>query len=169
MSGFPKLVPAFTAHVTVDTPTPAGALSRGGALIHVVIQPEVSTIRSEPGYPIQLDAVFVHGSDFIRTDADGCHVRLDVASLARDKASGAFVGFKYTGIVGMTGANGKVLRGDPDAKTSEFGEAFASVSFESGSAELAALQDKVFVSSGRFILEEGKPVVVEYKISEVVG
>jgi hypothetical protein len=31
------------------------------------------------------------------------------------------------------------------------------------------LQDKVYVGSGRFVLEEGKPVVVEYKIGEVIG
>lgn len=41
------------------------------------------------------------------------------------------------------------------------------VKFETGHPELKALEDKVFVGSGRFILEAGKPVTVEYKISEV--
>lgn len=41
--------------------------------------------------------------------------------------------------------------------------------FETGVNGLKVLEDKVFVASGRFVLEEGKPVVVEYKISEVVG
>jgi Protein of unknown function (DUF3237) len=41
--------------------------------------------------------------------------------------------------------------------------------FETGSAQFAALQNKVFVASGRFILEAGKPATVEYLISEVVA
>ncbi len=46
-------------------------------------------------------------------------------------------------------------------------DADTQVSFETGTAELKALEHKVFVGSGRFILEEGKPLTVEYKISEV--
>jgi hypothetical protein len=30
------------------------------------------------------------------------------------------------------------------------------------------LEQKVYVGSGRFVIEEGEPLVVEYKISEVV-
>lgn len=41
------------------------------------------------------------------------------------------------------------------------------VNFETGHPELKVLENKVFVGSGRFILEAGKPVTVEYKISEV--
>jgi hypothetical protein len=41
------------------------------------------------------------------------------------------------------------------------------VKFETGHPKLKVLEDKVFVGSGRFILEAGKPVTVEYKISEV--
>ena len=43
------------------------------------------------------------------------------------------------------------------------------VSFETGEESLKDIEHKVYVGSGRFILEEGKPVVVEYKISEVSG
>ncbi|KAL2180327.1 uncharacterized protein P884DRAFT_297013 [Thermothelomyces heterothallicus CBS 202.75] len=38
-----------------------------------------------------------------------------------------------------------------------------------GSKELAALEDKVYVGSGRFVFEPGKPAIVEYKVSEVVA
>ena len=41
------------------------------------------------------------------------------------------------------------------------------VEFETGSKELAALEEKVYVGSGRFVLEAGKPIMVEYKVSEV--
>ena len=43
------------------------------------------------------------------------------------------------------------------------------VSFETGSDALKEIEEKVYVSAGRFILEEGKPVMVEYKISEVAA
>ena len=41
--------------------------------------------------------------------------------------------------------------------------------FETGVPELAELEKKVYVGSGRFIIEPGKPVTVEYKISEVAA
>lgn len=43
------------------------------------------------------------------------------------------------------------------------------VKFETGSDELRALEQKVYVASGRFVVEEGKPLVVEYKISQVTA
>jgi hypothetical protein len=36
------------------------------------------------------------------------------------------------------------------------------VLFETGSEELKLMEQKVYVASGRFILEAGKPPVVEY-------
>lgn len=41
------------------------------------------------------------------------------------------------------------------------------ITFESSDPALKPLNDKVYVGSGRFIIEQGKPVLVEYKISEV--
>jgi len=41
------------------------------------------------------------------------------------------------------------------------------VTFETSSPELKPLETKVFVGSGRFIVEQGQPLTVEYKISEV--
>ena len=43
------------------------------------------------------------------------------------------------------------------------------VRFETDSKKLAPLGDKMYVGNGRFVVEPGKPVVVEYKISEVAG
>jgi len=60
-----------------------------------------SFLRSEPGYPVKVDATFVHGSDFIRGDPSGKHVRLDVNSVLKDK-SGAIISYKYSGIIQMT-------------------------------------------------------------------
>ncbi|KAK4162145.1 hypothetical protein QBC43DRAFT_322467 [Cladorrhinum sp. PSN259] len=164
MSGFPTLVPAFTAKIAINAPSLVSPTLR-----HVPIIPEISTLVSEPSYSIAVDAVLLQGADFIRTDPDGRHVRLEVQSLAKDKTTGGFIRFNYTGTVNIEGPNGKVLKGEKDAATTEFGGAFTQVVFESSAPELAALQEKTYVGSGRFVLEEGKPPVVEYKISEVVN
>jgi hypothetical protein len=49
----------------------------------------------------------------------------------------------------------------------ETNETVTHVLFETGSDELRALEHKVFVAAGRFVMAPGKPIVVEYKISEV--
>lgn len=40
--------------------------------------------------------------------------------------------------------------------------------FETGDEKLKDLETGVFVGAGRFIVEKGKPVVVEYKISKAI-
>ncbi len=106
----------------IDPPNQVGPIATAGGLAHVVIAPGAGFVRSEPSYPIQLDAVFAHGADYIKADPDGKHVRLEVQSLLKDK-SGAFVRFNYTGIIGMAGPNGKVLTGAADAASTEHGDA----------------------------------------------
>jgi len=88
----------------------------------VSVLSEGGTLKSEPGYPVQLDAVFVHGADYIRSDPSGRHVRLEVSSLIKDKATGAFVRYNYTGTIPLTGPAGEVLGGKQDAGTTDFGE-----------------------------------------------
>ena len=40
--------------------------------------------------------------------------------------------------------------------------------FETGDEKLKDLEIGVFVGAGRFVVEKGKPVVVEYKLSKAV-
>ena len=40
--------------------------------------------------------------------------------------------------------------------------------FETGDEKLKSLENMSFVGAGRFKVEQGKPVVVEYKLSRVV-
>ena len=40
--------------------------------------------------------------------------------------------------------------------------------FETGDEKLKDLETRVFIGAGRFVVEQGKPVVVEYKISKAV-
>ncbi|KAG4442753.1 hypothetical protein IFR05_001770 [Cadophora sp. M221] len=170
MSNFPKLIPAFTANILIDAPVTVGAVSKGAPLFAVpfITENSDSFIKSEPDYAIKVDAVMVHGNDFIRQDPSGKHVRLEVNSVLKDK-SGAIIAFKYSGIINVTPGVAAVLGGDAAATTTPFGDAFTHVLFETGSEELKDVEKKVFVASGRFVLEEGKPVAVEYKISEVTA
>ncbi len=69
-----------------------------------------------------MDAAFVHGSDYIRGDPDGEHVRLEVSSLMKDSKTGAFLRYNYTGTIAMGGPAAKVLTGHPEAATTSFGE-----------------------------------------------
>ena len=40
--------------------------------------------------------------------------------------------------------------------------------FETGDEKLKDLETGVFVGAGHFVVEKGKPVVVEYKVSKAV-
>ena len=110
----------------------------------------------------------------------------------RDK-SGGLVYLNYTGIVDITPELGAILSQKPDAKTTEFGNSCKSsfaghsvllsaspksfgltvalvieMRFETGDEKLKSLETMTFVGAGRFRVEQGKPVVVEYKLSKVV-
>ena len=191
MSGFAKLIPAFTVQVStwavchtglsdssasgkpstdmtqihIDQGTEVGALSTGTSLVHLPFVPNSGLFKSEPDYPIKVDAVFVHGADYIKVDKDGKHARLEVQSIL--KAAQGSLRYNYSGTVDLTGPGGKVLRAESDAATTDFGGIFGQPIFETGTEAFKALEGKTFVQSGRFIVEAGKPVVVEYKISEV--
>lgn len=88
----------------------------------VAFIPGVGGIKSEPGYPVQVDATWLHGSDYIKADPDGKHVRLDVVSTAKDSKTGGLIRYNYTGTIDMTGGAGRVLSGKPGAGTTEYGE-----------------------------------------------
>ena len=47
-------------------------------------------------------------------------------------------------------------------------DAVIEMRFETGEEKLKDLETGVFVGAGRFIVEQGKPVVVEYKLSRLV-
>jgi hypothetical protein len=70
----------------------------------------------------QIDAIFLHGSDFIRRDPSGKHMRLEVNSVLKDR-TGALLTYKYSGVVTVTPGVAAVFAGTEDAKTTEFGDA----------------------------------------------
>lgn len=72
--------------------------------------------------PIKVNAIFAHGSDFIRQDPSGKHIRLDVTSVLKDE-SDAVISYKYSGIINLTPGVIAVLSKSEDAKTTAFGDA----------------------------------------------
>ncbi|KAL7267360.1 hypothetical protein RUND412_010059 [Rhizina undulata] len=142
---FPKLQPAFTLlHIT------------GG------------TIKSEPGFEPAVNAVYETGGDWIKADADGCHLRLDVRAIAKTD-DGALLNTSYTGIMAVNPPIVAILTGAPNAVTTEFGSFVTANTFESGPGKYSKLENYMFVGTGRFIVNEDKSVTVEYKISRVLS
>jgi len=108
--------------LVIEPPSSVGPLAVGTSLTHIALTPGVGSLKSEPDYPIKVDAIVQHGADFIKADPDGRHVRLEVQSLLKDKATRGLIRFNYTGVLNTEGACGKVLQGAPDAATTGFGD-----------------------------------------------
>ena len=121
LSRVPRPGADLPPQIPISAPSQIGS-ARSGGLSHVSFLAEGGSVRSEPGYPLALDAVFVHGADYIRADPGGRHVRLEVSSLLKDTATGAFVRYNYTGTIPLAGPAGRVLGGQDGAGTTEFGE-----------------------------------------------
>lgn len=63
---FEKKISLTPLQIVLDSPVSVGSVSRGG---HLTVAPFVSDnsfLRSERDYPLKIDAIFLHGSDFIR-------------------------------------------------------------------------------------------------------
>ncbi|KAI4098531.1 MAG: hypothetical protein L6R37_006464 [Teloschistes peruensis] len=126
-------------------------------------------VKSEPGFSPSIDAEIVGaGNDYIHNDPNGKHMRLNAHGVVKDKGTGGIVYLNYTGIVNITPELGMILGGDPNAKSTEFGDSFIEMRFETGEEKLKDLELGVFVGAGRFVVEQEKPVVVEYKLSKAV-
>jgi len=165
MSGFPSLTPAFTVRVDIDAPLAVGAQAGRG----LTIVPMVSgTVKSEPGFSPALDAE-LHGVgyDYIRNDADGGNMRLDVRSQVKNN-DGTIFAMYYKGTVALTAGVKALLGGLPEATTTEYGDSFVTFSFETGSEKFKELENGTYVAAGHFVKEpDQKGIIVEYKVSKV--
>ncbi len=126
------------------------------------------TLKSEPNYSPSIDAEWVGtGNDYIHNDPDGKNMRLNAHAVVKDK-SGSAVYLHYSGVVEITPELKLILGGKEEAKTTDFGNSFIEMRFETGDEKLKELELGTFVGAGRFVIEKDKPVVVEYKVSQVV-
>ncbi|EAW22719.1 DUF3237 domain-containing protein [Aspergillus fischeri NRRL 181] len=184
MSEFPSLQPAFTVKVTIDPGFAVGKLllerkycryisdlvqgsaSRSNSL--QVVPMTGGTVKSDPGYSLALDAEFVGtGNDYIHADPDNKHLRLNAHGVIKTKDE-ALLYMNYTGVVTMGPAEQAVFSGKAEDGATPFGNSFTHFTFETGDERYKEFENRVFVGQGRFRVEKGKPIVVEYKVSQVV-
>ena len=126
------------------------------------------TVKSEAGFSTSIDAEFVGtGNDYIRNDPSGTQMRLNAHGVVKDK-SGSMIYLTYTGVVDITPELGAILSASPEAKTTDFGNSFIEMRFETGDEKFKELETGTFVGAGRFRYEKGSPIVVEYKVSKVI-
>ncbi|KAI9871043.1 MAG: hypothetical protein M1830_003504, partial [Pleopsidium flavum] len=138
MSGFPSLQPAMTVLVSIDPPLGVGAYSKGTPL--AVVPMTGGTVKSESGFSPEIDAEFVGtGNDYIHNDPSGKHMRLNAHGVLKNK-DGAMIYINYTGVVDITPELGAILGGSPDAKTTDFGNSFIEMRFETGEEKLKDLE-----------------------------
>ncbi|KAH8886609.1 hypothetical protein GQ53DRAFT_769178 [Thozetella sp. PMI_491] len=158
-TGFPSLLPAFTARLN-----PAEGLTIGNLTIFPISS---GTLTSEPGFPVPIEAELQFGSDYVRVEASQTHVHINVKAVFRNK-DGRLLSYAYSGLVTMTPEFVPILMGDPNAKTTSYGSAFTHITFETGAEELKELEHGLFVGSAHFVVKEGGGYLVETKISKVV-
>ncbi|KAF2672471.1 hypothetical protein BT63DRAFT_477234 [Microthyrium microscopicum] len=165
MSGFPSLKPAFTVRAKIDPGWSVGSASRGTPL--TVVPMVGGTVKSEPGFEPAVDAE-LHGVgyDYIRGDATGGHLRLDVRSQLKTK-DGELVAMYYKGPMFTSPAVMRVLTHAEDMKTTEYGDSFMTFEFETGSEKYKELETMVFCAAGHFEIS-GEDTIVEYKVCQVV-
>ncbi|KAF2491730.1 hypothetical protein BU16DRAFT_565431 [Lophium mytilinum] len=165
MSGFPSLQPAFTVLLQATIPYDVGSVATGGGL---QITPIVTgSIKSEPGFEPAIDGEVVYGSDYVRPEPGQTHARINV-NAAIKTVDGAFLSYSYTGIIRLTEQFVKILLQSPDATTTDFGDAFTQIKIETGAEHLKSLEHDLFVGSAHFVVEEGKPMIIETKVSKVI-
>jgi len=165
MSGFPSLQPALTVRAKIDPGWSIGSAARGTPL--TVVPMVGGTVKSEPGFEPAVDAE-LHGVgyDYIRGDATGGHLRLDVRSQLKT-SDGELLAMYYKGPVFTSPSVMKVLGGASDMKTTEYGDSFMFFEFETGSDKYKSLETMTFCAAGHFEVSGGD-TVVEYKVSRVV-
>ncbi|KAH7077571.1 hypothetical protein BKA63DRAFT_564146 [Paraphoma chrysanthemicola] len=164
MSGHPKLIPAFTAKLKSGSPFPIGNAAGTSVQVFPITWGE---LRSVENFPIALNAEVQYGSDTVRIEPAQSHVRIAVNAVLKTQA-GSHLVYKYHGIVKIDPAFMAIFAASPDAKSTDFGNAFTSIQFETGDEKLKALDHSIFVGSARFVVEHDGQIVIETKISQVV-
>ncbi|EAW07702.1 DUF3237 domain-containing protein [Aspergillus clavatus NRRL 1] len=166
MAEFPSLQPAFTVQVAIDAGFAVGSASRLNSL--QVVPMTGGTVKSAPDASLALDAEFVGtGNDYIHADPDNKHLRLNAHGVLKTKDD-ALLFMHYTGVVTLGPAEKAVFEGTAKDGATPFGNSFTHFTFETGDDRYKELENRVFVGQGRFVVETGKPVVVEYRVSQVV-
>ncbi|EXJ84801.1 hypothetical protein A1O3_05473 [Capronia epimyces CBS 606.96] len=129
---------------------------------------DTGTVKSEPGFSPAIDAKVEFGTDHFNVTDDHRFVHLDVKAVLTNN-DGATISYTYKGHLEVTPELGLIFAGSPEAKTTDFGNGFTHITFETGAAHLKSLESARFVGTSRFIVQDGKGPVIETKISKIVN
>ncbi|KAL3438162.1 hypothetical protein BDV09DRAFT_161012 [Aspergillus tetrazonus] len=166
MSEFPSLKPAFTIQIELDAPLAVGTGVRDTNL--QVIPFSKGVFKTAEGFEPAFEAQVVGtGNDYIHADPDGKHMRLNANGVIKTQDD-ALIYVNYTGVVTLSEAEQKVLSGTAEEGSTPFGNSFTHLTVETGHERYKDLENRVFVGKGRFNVQKGKPVVVEYRVAQVV-
>lgn len=153
--------------LTFDAPYPVGTLNKG--IVLQIAPINAGTVTTEPGFSgPKLDAEIIYGSDHVHLDPSMKFARINVNAVLKNKPDGSLIHYNYHGILEMTPGGVAILMGSPDAATTAYGDAFTHVDFETGAEDLKGLETSKFVGCSHFVVEPGKPPVVESKVSRIV-
>ncbi|KAL1962723.1 hypothetical protein VTN77DRAFT_9267 [Rasamsonia byssochlamydoides] len=166
MAGFPSVKPAFTIQVTVAPPLSVGSAHRKTSL--TIVPMTGGTITSEAGFSPAIHGEFVGtGNDYIHVDPDNERMRLDAHGVVKTN-DGALIYLNYKGTVRLTPEVKSIFAGQAGDLATPFGDAFTYITFETGDERYKDLENGVFVAQGRFVNQKDKPLVVEYRVGQVV-
>lgn len=167
LDGFPNTIPALNMTLNIGMPILVGSVSRGTPC--TVVPMVNGTLNSEPSFGISLEASLLGtGNDYIHNDPGGKHMRLDTHLVFRDLQDERIY-VKYKGLVAITPELKDILGASEHCQSTEFGDSFISVDFETGCEKYRCLETGLYVGAGRFVVNEARTdVCIEYKISQVV-
>ncbi|KAF8251741.1 hypothetical protein K440DRAFT_636990 [Wilcoxina mikolae CBS 423.85] len=78
------------------------------------------TLTTEPGVEPALKTTLVMGGDWLLADPDLKHLRLDMRSVIKTEDD-VHLTFAFKGIITVTPEIAKILQGEPDAESVDFG------------------------------------------------
>ncbi|PMD32046.1 hypothetical protein L207DRAFT_572344 [Hyaloscypha variabilis F] len=168
MSANPSFESVLTVKLTLGTPWRIGQAGSGEFITGVPFTG--GNLKSVEGGLLSglVDAECIHGLDMSRLPASQDFTRLSVESIWRNKDD-AMIHLSYNALLRMTDEIKNIFMAHKDAKSTSFGDVYAHFKFQTGTPKLKALEENLFVGSGRFVLEEGKDLAVEYNIGRIIG
>lgn len=167
LCAFNSLLPALYLNATVDHDLVIGATSPGPTAMFGPIRHGI--LRSEPGFPVNINAEIVHSGDLVTIDPDQKWLHNDFSGMLKTD-SGEYLRFTMKAIEQPTQNIMRILGGDPTAPDVEHGDFYgvSSWNFITGSEKYKELENSVYVGSTRLSRgSEPDSFSIAFRISQV--
>ncbi|KAK7026871.1 hypothetical protein VNI00_015413 [Paramarasmius palmivorus] len=168
----PRLNHVANIHIDIAPVVPGGNTPRGQASWVEGIGGSITSASPSAQPQLHLK-VLSGGGDYITSFAEHNVVSLDIRTFAQREVDGKQELFKFQGN-GFGHVNDKVAKifaGDPDATSTEFGEAGININItcNTSSDDFAWMNFAILIGQGRQIVRQGKLVAVEIRVYEMVA